>query len=105
MSQTDSSVRTASSQTTSRRPVPRMPRTRDEVFAASTVVVTVTAVVLAVTGYFDVGAVVALLAVVLGGWSQLISETRFERFESVIAVVVAAVALAVCLAEGSGLWT
>ncbi len=87
------------------RPVLRLPRTPDEVFAASTVVITVLALLLTVPGWFDAGAVVALVAVVLGGWSQLISETRFERFESVIAVVVAAVTLAVCLAEGSQIWT
>lgn len=98
MSQTISSVR-------SDRPVLRLPRTPDEVFAASTVVLTIVAVVLAFMGWYDAGAVVALLAVGLGGWSQLISETRFERFESVIAVVAASVTLAVCLAFGSGIWT
>lgn len=91
--------------TTSKKPVPRLPRTRDEVFAATTVVLAVLATALAFVEAYDVGAVVALACVVVGGWSQMISETRFERFESVVAVVVGAVVLAVCLANGSGIWT
>ena len=86
-------------------PRPRLPRTRDEVFAATTVVLAVVAVLLTVAGAYDPGAVVALGCVLLGGSSQLISETRFERWESVCATVVGAVALAVCLAEGSGVFT
>lgn len=84
---------------------PRLPRTRDEVFAATTVVLAVLAAVLAIAGAYDVGVVVALACVVVGGWSQMISETRYERFESVIAVGFGAVTLAICLANGSGLWT
>lgn len=83
----------------------RLPGTADEVFAAATVVLTVVAVALAAVGRVEIGGVVALLAVGLGAWSQLNSKTRFERFESVIAVVVAAVTLAVCLAGGSGIGT
>lgn len=86
-------------------PRPRLPRTRDEVFAAATVVLAAVSVLLALVGAYDAGAVVALGGVLLGGSSQLISETRFERFESVCATVVAAVVLAVCLAEGSGVFT
>ena len=90
---------------TTNKPVPRLPRTRDELFAATTVVLAVLATALAFAGAYDVGAVVALACVLVGGWSQMISETRFERFESVIAVVLGAVVLAVCLANGSGIWT
>lgn len=83
----------------------RLPHTRDEVFAASTVVLAAVALVLTVAGQYDLGAVVSLAAVLLGGSSQLVSETRFERWESVCATVVAAVLLAVCLANGSGIFT
>ena len=92
---------TASSPT----PRPRLPRTRDEVFAASTVVLTVVALLLTLTEHYDVGAVASLAAVLLGGSSQLLSETRFERWESVCATVLAAVLLAVCLDGGSGVFT
>ena len=61
------------------------------------------AAVLAVAGLYDLGAVVALLSVLAGGWAMLISDTRMERFEVVTATVGGAVALAVCLAYGSGL--
>ena len=95
------------SSTTAVRPVPRprLPRTRDEVFAASTVVMTLGALLLTLTEHYDLGAVVSLAAVLLGGSSQLLSETRFERWESVCATVLAAVLLAVCLANGSGVFT
>ena len=91
---------------TGRRPARlRLPHTRDEVFAATTVVLAVVALLLTLTERYDLGAVVSLAAVLLGGSSQLLSETRFERWESVCATVVAAVLLAVCLAEGSGIFT
>ena len=92
-------------QRTGHRPTPRLPRTRDEVFAASTVVLTAVALLLTVLQRYDLGAVVSLGAVLLGGASQLVSETRFERWESVCATVLAAVLLAVCLANGSGVFT
>lgn len=41
-----------------------------------------------------------LIAVFLGGWSQLISRTRPERFENVIGATAGAVALAIALARG-----
>lgn len=63
----------------------------------------VVAAVLALAGAYDVGAVVAAVAVLVGGWAMLISETRMERFEVVSATVGGAVVLAVCLAYGSGL--
>jgi hypothetical protein len=91
--------------TTVRRPRPRLPRTRDEVLAATTVVLAAVSLALALVGAYDAGSVVALGAVLLGGTSQLVSETRFERWESVCATVVAAVVLAVCLAYGSGVWS
>jgi len=83
----------------------RLPHTRDEVFAAATVVLAVVALLLTLAERYDLGAVVSLAAVLLGGSSQLVSETRFERWESVCATVLAAVLLAVCLANGSGVFT
>ena len=87
------------------RPALRLPQTRDEVLAAATVVLAAGALVLTLGGHYDLGAVVSLGAVLLGGSSQLLSETRFERWESVCATVLAAVLLAVCLANGSGVFT
>ena len=95
------------SSTTAHRPTPRprLPHTRDEVIAASTVVLALVALLLTLTEHYDLGAVVSLAAVLVGGSSQLLSETRFERWESVCATVLAAVLLAVCLANGSGVFT
>ncbi len=90
---------------TTTRPALRLPRTRDEVLAAATVVLAALALVLTLTAQYDLGAVASLGAVLLGGSSQLLSETRFERWESVCATVLAAVLLAVCLANGSGVFT
>lgn len=63
----------------------------------------VVAAVLAVAGAYDPGAFAAIFSVLAGGWAMLISDTRMERFEVVTATVGGAVALAVCLAYGSGL--
>ena len=92
---------------TAARPTPRLrlPHTRDEVFAATTVVLAAVALLLTLVERYDLGAVVSLAAVLLGGSSQLLSQTRFERWESVCATVLAAVLLAVCLANGSGVFT
>jgi 3-oxoacyl-ACP reductase-like protein len=103
---TNAATTTSSTAGTARsRPTPRLPRTRDEVFAASTVVLALVALLLTVTEHYDLGAVASLAAVLLGGSSQLLSETRFERWESVCATVLAGVLLAVCLANGSGVFT
>lgn len=74
----------------------------DRIAAVATMVLAGIAVVLALVEAYDAGAIVALVAVLVGGWSQLISKTRGERFETVIATVLAAVVLAACLAYGSG---
>jgi hypothetical protein len=96
------------------RPSPRIvPRTSEpmhvrgdhRVLALVSLALAVVSVVLAVVEAYDVGAVVALAGVLVGGWSQMVSDTRGERFESVTGVVVAAVTLAVCLSYGSGVWT
>ena len=102
-----SSTTSRTARTTPHRQAPRLrlPHTRDEVFAATTVVLAAVALLLTLTEHYDLGAVASLAAVLLGGSSQLLSETRFERWESVCATVVAAVLLAVCLANGSGIFT
>ena len=41
-----------------------------------------------------------LAVVVMGGWSQLISHTRPERFENIMGITAGALALAVGLARG-----
>ncbi|GAC1610388.1 MAG: hypothetical protein NVS3B26_16890 [Mycobacteriales bacterium] len=41
-----------------------------------------------------------LLAVAVGGWSQLVSRTRPERFENIAGITAGALALAVGLARG-----
>lgn len=83
---------------------PHLPSTRsaDQVWAIATAGLAVVAVVLAFAGAYDAGAVVGLLGVLAGGWAMLISRTRGERFEVVSATVAAGVALAACLAYGSG---
>ena len=83
--------------------VVQTPRTSsDRLWTLATVGLAVLCVLLAVTGAYDPGAVVAFAGVLCGGWSMLVSRTTGERFEIVSATVVAAVALAVCLAYGSG---
>ena|SRR5687767_13649973 len=77
-------------------------RSADQVWTFATAGLAVVSVVLAVAGAYDVGAVVALLGVLAGGWAMLISRTRGERFEVVTATVASAVVLAACLAYGSG---
>jgi len=41
-----------------------------------------------------------LLVLVLGGWSQLISQTRPERFENIAGITAGALAVAIGLARG-----
>ena len=77
-------------------------QTKDRRWTWATAALGAVAVVLALFELFDVGAVVATVAVVAGAGAMLISRTRGERFEIVTATVAAAVALAVCLAYGSG---
>lgn len=74
----------------------------DRLAAVSTMVLAGIAVVLTLVEAYDAGAIIAFAAVMVGAWSQLISKTRGERFETVISTVLAAVVLAACLAYGSG---
>lgn len=77
-------------------------RSADQLWALATAGLAVVAVVLAFAGAYDPGAIVALIGVLSGGWAMLISRTRGERFEVVTGTVACAVALAACLAYGSG---
>ena len=78
---------------------------QDVLLTIATVALAVVAVLLALLELYDVGIVVALAGVITGGVSMLLSATTTERFEIVTATVVAAVTLAVCLANGSGVFT
>lgn len=73
--------------------------TSDQLWTLATIALAVVAVLLAVVEAYEIGAVVALLAIGTGGWSQLVSKNRSERFETISAVLVAVVALAVCVAN------
>ena len=82
-----------------------LPRSRDQLLTAATVVLALVAAVLALAESYDAGAVVAALCVFTGGWSQLMSTTTTERVETVTATVLGSVLLMACLAFGSGLPT
>lgn len=73
--------------------------TADQLWALATMALAVVAVLLAVVEAYEIGAVVALVAIGVGGWSQLVSANRSERFETISGVLVAVVALAVCVAS------
>ena len=73
--------------------------------AVATLALAAVATLLIFAEAYDVGAVVGLIAVLVGGWSQMVSDTTAERFESVTGVIVAGLALAVGLANGSGIFT
>lgn len=75
----------------------------DQLWAIGVMALAAVAAVLAVVGAYDLGAVVALACVLAGGWSMYVSESISERFETVVATGVGAVALAACLAYGSGM--
>ena len=84
----------------------RTTRSRPDVLlVAATCALATVAVLLALLGQYDAGAVVALGSVVTGGVAMMMSATTTERFETVAATLVGAVALAVCLARGSGVFT
>ena len=71
----------------------------DHALALATFVLGAAALVLLGVNYVA-AAWVGLVGVFTGGWSQLISRTRPERFENIIGITAAAVALAVGLARG-----
>ena len=75
----------------------------DQLLTVATLAFAGSALLLALLQAWDVGAAVGLMAVLLGGWAQLVSETRTERFENIFAITLAAVVLAVCLASGGAL--
>ncbi len=71
----------------------------DHALALVTLVLGAAAVVLLAVNYVA-AAWVGLAGVGIGGWSQLVSRTRPERFENIIGITAAAVALAIGLARG-----
>ena len=75
----------------------------DQLLTVATLAFAASALLLALLQAWNAGAGVGLVAVLLGGWAQLISETRTERFENIIAITIAGVVVAVCLASGGGL--
>jgi membrane-bound ClpP family serine protease len=72
----------------------------DQLLTLATMSLTAGALLLALLQLWAAGAVVAGLALLVGGAAQLMSETRTERFENIIAITLAAVVLMVCLADG-----
>jgi heme O synthase-like polyprenyltransferase len=72
---------------------------RDHALAMATLVLGAAALVLLSVSHVA-AAWTGLVVVFLGGWSQLISRTRPERFENVIGATAGALALAIGLAQG-----
>lgn len=84
---------------------PRPSLSTDQLWAVATAGLAAVTVALALAGLHDAGIVTGVLCVIAGGWSQMVSETTAERFETVTATIVGAVALAYCAANSSGLFT
>lgn len=74
-----------------------------QLLSAATLSLATAALLLALLQVWEAGAVVGLVAVLVGGWAQLVSETRTERFENIFGITLAAVVLGVCLASGGAL--
>jgi hypothetical protein len=70
----------------------------DHALALATFVLGGAALLLLAVDY-TAAAWVGLVGVLTGGWSQLVSRTRPERFENIIGITMAAVALAIGLAR------
>ena len=83
---------------TAARPLPKT--AHDRLLTAATLSLAAAALLLALLQLWAAGAVVALVAALVGGWAQLVSETRTERFENIFGITMSAVVLMVCLAEG-----
>jgi hypothetical protein len=71
----------------------------DHAFAYATLLLGAVAVVLLAVSH-QAAAWAGLLTVFLGGWSQLVSRTRPERFENIAGITAGALALAIGLAQG-----
>ena len=71
----------------------------DHVLAYATLVIGSLALVLLAVSH-SAAAWTGLLTVAVGGWSQLVSRTRPERFENIAGITAGALALAVGLARG-----
>lgn len=76
-------------------------RTLDRDHALALATISLGALSLVLLAVSHVAAVwVGLVALLLGGWSQLLSRTRPERFENVIGATAGALAVAIGLARG-----
>ena len=71
----------------------------DHALALATITLGAAALVLLAVSYVA-AAWTGLAVVFLGGWSQLVSRTRPERFENVLGATAGALALAIGLARG-----
>ena len=71
----------------------------DHLLAYATVVLGAAALVLLGVSYVA-AAWTGLVTVFLGGWSQLVSRTRPERFENIAGITAGALAVAIGLARG-----
>ena len=71
----------------------------DHTLAAATIGLGAVALLLLAVSH-EAAAWTGLLVVLIGGWSQLVSRTRPERFENVIGATAGALALALGLAQG-----
>jgi len=71
----------------------------DRVLAYATLVMGSLALVLLAVSHVA-AAWLGLLAVAVGGWSQLVSRTRPERFENIAGITAGALALVIGLARG-----
>jgi heme O synthase-like polyprenyltransferase len=75
--------------------------TLDADHALALATITLGAAALILLGVSHVAAAwTGLVVVFLGGWSQLVSRTRPERFENVVGATAGALALAIGLAQG-----
>jgi heme O synthase-like polyprenyltransferase len=71
----------------------------DHALALATITLGAAALILLGVSHFA-AAWTGLVVVFLGGWSQLVSRTRPERFENIIGATAGALALAIGLAQG-----
>lgn len=73
----------------------------DRALAATTLALGALAVVLGLAEAWGASALSGLLALAVGGWSQMVSVTVRERFESVFGATAGAVAMAVAFSHGA----
>jgi hypothetical protein len=74
-------------------------RDHDHALAYATLALGCVSLVLLAVAH-EAAAWAGLVTMVLGGWSQLVSHTRPERFENIAGITAGALALAIGLAQG-----